>query len=54
MVFNGHVHAYELSERVSNAKFNITDWLRAPVKDVSAPVNITFGDGGSIEGIAHC
>ncbi|XP_010531065.1 PREDICTED: purple acid phosphatase 25 [Tarenaya hassleriana] len=54
IVFSGHVHAYERSERVSNIQYNITDGLSYPVKDKSAPVYITIGDGGNIEGIADC
>ncbi|XP_010489510.1 PREDICTED: purple acid phosphatase 5-like [Camelina sativa] len=53
IVFAGHVHAYERSERVSNIKYNITDGMSTPVKDQSAPVYITIGDGGNIEGIAN-
>ncbi|PRQ23910.1 putative Acid phosphatase [Rosa chinensis] len=41
MVFSGHVHAYEQSERNC-----------IPVKDQSAPVYITIGDGGNLEGLA--
>ncbi|XP_023764853.1 purple acid phosphatase 5 [Lactuca sativa] len=52
LVFSGHVHSYERSERVSNVQYNITDGLSTPVKDPSAPVYITVGDGGNIEGIA--
>ncbi|KAK9062022.1 hypothetical protein SSX86_019206 [Deinandra increscens subsp. villosa] len=39
-------------ERVSNIKYNITEGVSKPVKDPSAPVYITVGDGGNIEGIA--
>ncbi|CAH8385039.1 unnamed protein product [Eruca vesicaria subsp. sativa] len=53
IVFAGHVHAYERSERVSNIKYNITDGLSSPVKNPSAPIYITIGDGGNIEGIAN-
>ncbi|XP_057459499.1 purple acid phosphatase 5-like [Actinidia eriantha] len=53
LVFSGHVHSYERSDRVSNVKYNITDGLSAPVKDPSAPVYITIGDGGNIEGLAN-
>ncbi|GAB2291777.1 prolyl aminopeptidase [Dionaea muscipula] len=51
-VFAGHVHAYERSERVSNIKYNITNNLCTPIKDELAPVYITIGDGGNIEGLA--
>ncbi|EOA34655.1 hypothetical protein CARUB_v10022218mg [Capsella rubella] len=53
LVLAGHVHAYERSERISNIKYNITDGLSTPVKDPSAPIYITIGDGGNIEGIAN-
>ncbi|KVI08794.1 Iron/zinc purple acid phosphatase-like C-terminal domain-containing protein [Cynara cardunculus var. scolymus] len=52
LVLSGHVHSYERSERVSNIQYNITSGLSTPVKDPSAPVYITVGDGGNIEGIA--
>ncbi|XP_010678957.2 purple acid phosphatase 6 isoform X1 [Beta vulgaris subsp. vulgaris] len=52
LVLAGHVHAYERSERVSNIQYNITDGLSTPIRDLSAPVYITLGDGGNIEGIA--
>jgi len=53
LVLSGHVHSYERSERVSNIKYNITNGLSYPVKDPSAPIYITIGDGGNIEGIAN-
>ncbi|KAL0308406.1 UNVERIFIED_CONTAM: Purple acid phosphatase 25 [Sesamum radiatum] len=52
LVFAGHVHSYERSKRISNLKYNITNGLSTPVSDASAPVYITIGDGGNIEGIA--
>ncbi|RHN59886.1 putative Acid phosphatase [Medicago truncatula] len=52
VVFAGHVHAYERSERVSNIAYNIVNGICAPVKDLSAPVYINIGDGGNIEGLA--
>ncbi|GKV24137.1 hypothetical protein SLEP1_g33787 [Rubroshorea leprosula] len=52
VVFSGHVHAYERSERVSNIAYNIVNGLCVPVKDQSAPVYIIIGDGGNIEGLA--
>ncbi|CAL0309017.1 unnamed protein product [Lupinus luteus] len=52
VVFAGHVHAYERSERVSNDKYNITNGICTPVKDISAPVYITNGDGGNQEGLS--
>ncbi|XP_062018579.1 purple acid phosphatase-like [Rosa rugosa] len=53
VVFAGHVHAYERSERVSNIAYNIVNGICSPVKDQSAPVYITIGDGGNIEGLAN-
>ncbi|KAL8189150.1 hypothetical protein R6Q57_028716 [Mikania cordata] len=53
LVFAGHVHAYERSERVSNIAYNIVNGECTPVKDQSAPVYITIGDGGNIEGLAN-
>ncbi|KAG6505848.1 hypothetical protein ZIOFF_038214 [Zingiber officinale] len=44
VVFSGHVHAYERS--VVNGKCE-------PVVDGSAPVYVTIGDGGNIEGPAN-
>nr|XP_011459641.1 PREDICTED: purple acid phosphatase-like [Fragaria vesca subsp. vesca] len=52
VVFSGHVHAYERSERISNVAYNITNGNCIPVKDQSAPVYITIGDGGNLEGLA--
>ncbi|KAF0914492.1 hypothetical protein E2562_028971 [Oryza meyeriana var. granulata] len=52
LVFSGHVHAYERSFRVSNIRYNITDGQCTPVRDRRAPVYITIGDGGNIEGPA--
>ncbi|KAI9127522.1 hypothetical protein K1719_000515 [Acacia pycnantha] len=52
VVFSGHVHAYERSERISNTAYNIVNGRCSPVKDLSAPVYITIGDGGNIEGLA--
>ncbi|GAV73341.1 Metallophos domain-containing protein/Metallophos_C domain-containing protein [Cephalotus follicularis] len=51
-VFAGHVHAYERSERVSNIRYNIVNGLCMPISDQSAPVYITIGDGGNLEGLA--
>uniref|UniRef100_A0A2P2KMY6 Purple acid phosphatase n=1 Tax=Rhizophora mucronata TaxID=61149 RepID=A0A2P2KMY6_RHIMU len=52
VVFAGHVHAYERSERISNVAYNIVNGKCTPVKDQSAPVYITIGDGGNLEGLA--
>ncbi|WOG84687.1 hypothetical protein DCAR_0103871 [Daucus carota subsp. sativus] len=52
LVFAGHVHAYERSERVSNIAYNIVNGICSPISDQSAPVYITIGDGGNLEGLA--
>ncbi|KAD5318274.1 hypothetical protein E3N88_18220 [Mikania micrantha] len=52
VVFAGHVHAYERSERISNIAYNIVNGKCTPVFDQNAPVYITIGDGGNIEGLA--
>ncbi|KAK8954052.1 Purple acid phosphatase 10 [Platanthera zijinensis] len=52
IVFSGHVHAYERSERISNIAYNISNGQCTPVPNPSAPVYITIGDGGNIEGLA--
>ncbi|CAL0327008.1 unnamed protein product [Lupinus luteus] len=52
VVFSGHVHAYERSERVSNIAYNIVNGMCRPIDDQSAPVYITVGDGGNLEGLA--
>ncbi|KAL6622338.1 hypothetical protein ACP70R_032217 [Stipagrostis hirtigluma subsp. patula] len=52
VVFAGHVHAYERSHRFSNVRYNITDGKCTPVPDRRAPVYITIGDGGNVEGLA--
>ncbi|KAH0918684.1 hypothetical protein HID58_026344 [Brassica napus] len=51
VVFSGHVHAYERSERISNIAYTVVNGICSPVKDQSAPVYITIGDGGNIEGL---
>lgn len=52
LVFAGHVHAYERSERISNVGYNILNGKCTPIRDQSAPVYITIGDGGNLEGLA--
>ncbi|KAL9322311.1 hypothetical protein ACSQ67_010364 [Phaseolus vulgaris] len=52
VVFAGHVHAYERSERISNIEYNLVNGRCGPVKDLSAPVYVNIGDGGNIEGLA--
>ncbi|GAV60536.1 Metallophos domain-containing protein/Metallophos_C domain-containing protein [Cephalotus follicularis] len=51
-IFAGHVHAYERSYRISNMDYNVTSGVRYPVPDQSAPVYLTVGDGGNLEGLA--
>ncbi|KAL0314638.1 UNVERIFIED_CONTAM: Purple acid phosphatase 2 [Sesamum angustifolium] len=51
VVFAGHVHAYERSERISNIRYNVVNGFCTPVSDDSAPVYITIGDGGNQEGL---
>ncbi|GFP95161.1 purple acid phosphatase 2 [Phtheirospermum japonicum] len=51
VVFAGHVHAYERSERISNIAYDVVNGLCTPVSDDSAPVYITIGDGGNQEGL---
>uniref|UniRef100_A0A7N0T493 Purple acid phosphatase n=1 Tax=Kalanchoe fedtschenkoi TaxID=63787 RepID=A0A7N0T493_KALFE len=53
LVFAGHVHAYERSERISNIAYRIVSGDCRPVNDDNAPVYITIGDGGNIEGLAN-
>ncbi|KAK1362339.1 Purple acid phosphatase [Heracleum sosnowskyi] len=51
VVFSGHVHAYERSERISNIRYNVVNRKCTPMSDQSAPVYITIGDGGNQEGL---
>nr|AAD20634.1 purple acid phosphatase precursor [Anchusa officinalis] len=52
LVFAGHVHAYERTERISNIVYNVVNGICTPVNDSSAPIYITIGDGGNLEGLA--
>ncbi|KAL9270293.1 Purple acid phosphatase 2-like protein [Drosera capensis] len=52
VIFAGHVHAYERSERISNIAYNITNSKCTPTSNQSAPIYITIGDGGNQEGLA--
>ncbi|XP_047093607.1 purple acid phosphatase 2-like [Lolium rigidum] len=52
LVFAGHVHAYERTHRISNIAYNVMNGLCTPVRDQSAPVYITIGDGGNQGGLA--
>ncbi|XP_013628517.1 PREDICTED: purple acid phosphatase 10-like isoform X2 [Brassica oleracea var. oleracea] len=51
VIFAGHVHG-ERSECISNIAYNLVNGICSPVKDLSAPVYITIGDGGNLEGLA--
>lgn len=50
--FQRQLNCSTSQERASNIAYNIVNGLCTPVKDLSAPVYITFGDGGNIEGLA--
>eukprot|EP00250_Pteridium_aquilinum_P005407 c15500_g1_i1 orf=469-1836(-) len=52
IVFAGHVHAYERTYRVSNIAYNIVNGKCVPVRNDSAPIYVTIGDGGNAEGLA--
>eukprot|EP00258_Populus_trichocarpa_P001589 XP_002300736.2 purple acid phosphatase 2 [Populus trichocarpa] len=52
IVFAGHVHAYERSYRISNIAYRIVAGSCTPTRDESAPIYITIGDGGNLEGLA--
>lgn len=39
-------------ERISNIAYNVTNGLATPSANPQAPVYVTIGDGGNIEGIA--
>lgn len=52
IVFAGHVHAYERTYRISNVAYDIVNGACVPVRDESAPIYITIGDGGNSEGLA--
>ncbi|KAJ4960209.1 hypothetical protein NE237_020119 [Protea cynaroides] len=52
VVFAGHVHAYERSYRIANIAYNITNGLCTPTPNQFAPIYLTVGDGGNIEGLA--
>ncbi|KAH0892138.1 hypothetical protein HID58_054567 [Brassica napus] len=51
VIFAGHVHG-ERSECISNIAYNLVNGICSPVKDLSAPVYITIGDGGNLEGLS--
>ncbi|KAL4559405.1 hypothetical protein LXL04_031543 [Taraxacum kok-saghyz] len=53
VVFSGHVHAYERTERVSNIAYDIENGRCSPRNDKFAPVYITIGDGGNQEGLLY-
>nr|XP_016511050.1 PREDICTED: purple acid phosphatase 2-like [Nicotiana tabacum] len=52
IVFAGHVHAYERTERISNVAYNVVNGECTPIRDQSAPIYVTIGDGGNLEGLA--
>jgi hypothetical protein len=45
------LHCFALQERISNVAYNIVNGLCAPIRDQSAPIYITIGDGGNLEGL---
>jgi hypothetical protein len=45
-------YTFLLQERVSNIAYNIVNGMCRPINDQSAPVYITIGDGGNLEGLA--
>ncbi|XP_057788451.1 purple acid phosphatase 2-like [Salvia miltiorrhiza] len=53
IVFAGHVHAYERYKRISNVDYQIVKGECRPKTDPSAPVYVTIGDGGNIEGLTN-
>lgn len=42
-----------MQERIANIAYNISNGLCDPVSDQSAPVHITIGDGGNLEGLVY-
>lgn len=48
-----YLYSRILQYRVSNIAYNITNGECSPIADQSAPVYITVGDGGNIEGLAN-
>lgn len=42
---------FTIQERISNIAYNIVNGLCTPISDQSAPVYITIGDGGNLEGL---
>lgn len=48
-----NVYFFLWQERVSNVRYNITNRLSTPIRDINAPMYITIGDGGNIEGLAN-
>ncbi|KAJ6920774.1 LOW QUALITY PROTEIN: hypothetical protein NC651_014377 [Populus alba x Populus x berolinensis] len=41
----------QAKERISNVAYNIVNGLCTPIRDQSAPIYITIGDGGNLEGL---
>lgn len=52
IIFAGHVHAYERTYRISNVAYDIVNGRCTPVRNESAPIYVTVGDGGNSEGLA--
>lgn len=42
-----------MQERISNIAYNISNGVCVPVRDESAPVYVTIGDGGNLEGLVY-
>lgn len=41
-----------VQERISNIGYDVVNSKCDPIKDDSAPIYITIGDGGNLEGLA--
>ncbi|XP_039058620.1 purple acid phosphatase 2-like [Hibiscus syriacus] len=51
--YNYHyMEGESMRERISNIAYNVVNGICIPVKDQSAPVYITIGDRGNLEGLA--
>ena len=42
-----------VQERISNIAYNVTNGECSPRSDPAAPVYITIGDGGNLEGLVY-
>ncbi|KAK8543244.1 hypothetical protein V6N13_136227 [Hibiscus sabdariffa] len=47
-----YVFPMNFQHRFSNIRYNVSSGERYPVPDESAPIYITVGDGGNVEGLA--